>query len=256
MSPGEAGSLSDDFRVLGINEVDKQLVPSLPPGWLALLVGNSGSGAPLLAKQFAQAGVGSSPVMFYTTYERTEDVRRAFDDFGWDAEAVKVVNLSDEYYERVLVRGLDVSSARERGLKFDELSSTSVPPGRFVSFNLTNRMLSDLAAIDTPFRLVLDSLDFFLEVLEPREVTTVARQIRHRCQTLGGQALLTLHTLAHERAMTGLLQDLADVVLELRAEPEGSVYQHWLMIQKVGNHPELTRIVRAEFTNSGWTVKG
>ncbi len=248
--------MPDDLRVLGINEIDKQLVASLPVGWLALLVGNSGSGAPLLAKQFAQAGIGRAPVLFYTTYERTEDVRDAFSDFGWDGEAIRVVNLSDEYYERVLVRGLEVSRARELGLKYADLATPAAAPGRSVSFNLTNRMLSDLAGLDTPFRLVLDSLDFFLEVLEPADVATIARQIRHRCQTLGGQALLTLHSQAHDRSMTGLLQDIADVVLELRAEPEGSTYQHWLMIQKVGNHPELTRIVRAEFSNSGWSVKG
>jgi len=82
-------------RVLGIPEVDRSLWTALPPGWLALLSGHSGSGAPLLAKQFAHAGVGTTPVLFYTTYERTEDVRKAFDDFGWDPSDVKIVNLAD-----------------------------------------------------------------------------------------------------------------------------------------------------------------
>ncbi len=100
-------------------------------------------------------------------------------------------------------------------------------------------MLSDLAGMDSPFRLILDSVDFFFEVLEPHDVTTVARQIRHRCQTIGGQALLTIHSVQHDRAVYGLLQDLADLVFDLRADVHGARYAHTLFTEKVGNRPDL-----------------
>ena len=238
--------------VLGIPEFDDRVGTALPPGWLALLTGHSGSGAPLLAKQFAHAGVGTVPVLFYTTYERTEDVRKAFDDFGWDPASVKIVNLADEYYERVLLHGLEVARAREVGLSLDQLVDPAPKGTAGRSFSLTNRMLSDLAVIDSPFRLVVDSVDFFFEVLEPQDVTTVARQIRHRCQTIGGQALLTAHSIAHDRSVFGLLQDLADLVLELRPEPKIDHYEHTLLLEKVGNRPDLTRIYRAEVGETGW----
>jgi KaiC/GvpD/RAD55 family RecA-like ATPase len=246
--------VSDPLQVLGIPEIDQPIQTALPPGWLALLTGHSGSGAPLLAKQFAYAGVGTAPVLFYTTYERTEDVVKAFTDFGWDPAAIKILNLADEYYQRVLVRGLDVASARERGLSLDQLAEPPRERGGS-SFSLTNRMLSDLAAIDSAFRLVVDSIDFFFEVLEPKEVTTVARQIRHRCQTMGGQALLTAHSIAHDRTVFGLLQDLADLSLDLRAEPREDRYEHTLYIDKVGNRPDLSRIVKVEVGESGWRLR-
>ncbi len=242
-------------RIFAIPEVDTPLWTALPPGWLALLSGHSGSGAPVLAKQFAHAGVGNVPVLFYTTYERTSDVTKAFSDFGWDPAAITVVNLADEYYERVLVRGLDVARAREVGLSLTDLTAPAPSGRRLGSFSLTNRMLSDLAAIDSPFRLVVDSIDFFFEVLAPHDVTTVARQIRHRCQTVGGQALLTAHSLAHDRSTFGLLQDLADVVFELRAEPRQSTYDHTLYLEKVANRPSLTRIWRAVMGEDGWHVE-
>jgi KaiC/GvpD/RAD55 family RecA-like ATPase len=242
----------EDAPVLGIPEIDQPISTALPPGWLAMLHGHSGSGAPLLAKQFAHAGVGRTPVLFYTTYERSEDVKKAFDDFGWDPAEIKIVNIADEYYNRVLVRGLDVARARERGLTMDRLREDA-PHDRFeTTFSLTNRMLSDLAEIDTPFRLVVDSVDFFFEVLEPREVTTVARQIRHRCQTIGGQALLTAHSIGHDRTVFGLLQDLADLSLDLRAEPKDGHYDHTLFVEKVGNRPDLARIARLEVGENGW----
>jgi KaiC/GvpD/RAD55 family RecA-like ATPase len=245
----------DDARVLGIPEVDTVLSTAMPPGWMAVLMGPSGSGAPLLAKQFANAGVGTAPVLFYTTYERTLDVEDAFKSFGWDPSAIKIVNLADEYYDRVLVRGLDVAQARERGLTLDQITVEHPRDRVAPRFSLTNRMLSDLAAIDTPFRLVLDSVDFFFEVLAEAEVTTVARQIRYRCQTVGGQALLAVHSRGHDRASTGALEDLADLVLDLRAEPKGTRYETTLYVEKVRNRPDLQRIARATIGKSGWTVE-
>ncbi len=245
---------TDDGRILGIPEIDGTLSTALPPGWMAVLTGPSGSGAPLLAKQFANAGVGRTPVLFYTTYERTTDVEEAFEAFGWDASAIKIVNLADEYYDRVLVRGLEIAQAREGGLRLDQIT-VDHPKDRVASrFSLTSRMLSDLAAIDTPFRLVLDSVDFFFEVLQASEVTTVARQIRYRCQTVGGQALLAMHSRGHDRAFTGALEDLADVVFDLKAEPKGSRYETTLYVEKVRNRPDLQRIARATIGAGGWTI--
>jgi len=247
--------VSDPQRVFGIPEIDQPVWTALPPGWLSLLSGTSGSGAPLLAKQFAHAGVGDVPVLFYTTYERTEDVKKAFDDFGWDPGEIKIVNLADEYFERVLVRGLEVAKAREGGISLSDLVDEGPQDRALTPFSLTNRMLSDLAKIDSPFRMVVDSVDFFLEVMEPQELTTVARQIRHRCQTIGGHALLTAHSVAHERSVFGLLQDLADLVIDLKAEPRLDHFAHTLSIEKVANRPDLTHIWNAQLGENGWHVE-
>jgi KaiC/GvpD/RAD55 family RecA-like ATPase len=247
--------VSGTQRVFGIPEIDQPVWTALPPGWLSVLSGTSGSGAPLLAKQFAHAGAGEVPVLFYTTYERTEDVRKAFDDFGWDPAEINIVNLADEYFERVLVRGLEVAKAREGGISVSDLVDNERVDRTLTPFSLTNRMLSDLAKIDTPFRMVVDSVDFFLEVMEPHELTTVARQIRHRCQTIGGHALLTAHSVSHERSVFGLLQDLADLVFDLKAEPRLHRYEHTLSVEKVANRPDLTRIWNAELGENGWHVE-
>ncbi|HEY1197425.1 MAG TPA: ATPase domain-containing protein [Thermoplasmata archaeon] len=246
--------MADPDRIFGIPEIDQPVWTALPPGWLSVLSGTSGSGAPLLAKQFAHAGAGPVPVLFYTTYERTEDVKKAFDDFGWDPDEIRIVNLADEYFERVLVQGLETAKAREGGITLGELIDFRPQDRALTPFSLTNRMLSDLAKIDSPFRMVVDSVDFFLEVMEPHELTTVARQIRHRCQTIGGHALLTAHSVAHDRAVFGLLQDLADLVFDLTAEPRLDHYEHTLSVQKVANRPDLTHIWNAELGEYGWHV--
>ncbi|MCI4337171.1 MAG: hypothetical protein L3K17_08305 [Thermoplasmata archaeon] len=240
--------------ILGIPEIDKELVNALPPGWIGLVLGQSGSGLPLFAKQFAQAGAGTTSVRYYTTYERTADILQAFADFGWNVDQIEIVNLADEYFDRVLRRDLEVSRLRERGLTYHDLVDSSQAPAQRRSYNLTNRVLSDLAALDAPFRLVVDSLDFFLEVLDPGEVMTMVRQIRHRVQSLGGQALLLLQSEAHDRRTTGLLEDLADLVVELHSDRRTDAFEQVFAIRKVRNHPEKTRVALARMTPHGLVV--
>jgi KaiC/GvpD/RAD55 family RecA-like ATPase len=244
--------VSRTASVLGVPEFDEPLAEALPPGFLAVLGGGTAAGAPILARQFARAAVGAVPVLYYTTYERSEDLKQAFRDCATDPEALTIVNLADEYYERVLVRGLDVARLRQRGLSLEDLLTDSRPSRAPAPYRLADRMLSDLAGIDAPFRLIIDSLDFFFEVLGPEDVMKVAREVRHCCRAVGGQALLAVHGHRNEAAIGGLLTDLADLVLELRAEPKGDRFEHTLLVEKVGHRPDLARVLPLRLGEAGW----
>jgi KaiC/GvpD/RAD55 family RecA-like ATPase len=241
-------------KILGIPDFDKPLAGALPDGWLGILTGASATGAPILAKQFAAAGVGGPPVLFYTTYERSKELEASFREFGWDPTELKIVNLAEEYYERVLARSLEAARVRERGLTVDDLKAPRSHERALTPFRLTDRLLSDLSSIDAPFRLVIDSVDFFLEVLDPTDVMRVARQIRYRCQSVGGQALLAAHSLRHDSSTAMHLEDLADVVLDFRAEPQGEKFTHTLHLAKAGRRPDLARLIPARLGDSGWLL--
>jgi KaiC/GvpD/RAD55 family RecA-like ATPase len=241
--------------VLGLPELDRELAAALPTGWLALAIGHSDSDTSLFAKQFAHAGAESLPSAYYTTYERTEDVRKTFQALGWAPESVRVANLSEEYYQRVLVRHLEVSRIREKGLKLADLTTAPSSVAEPRPYSLPSRILSDLSELDQPFRLVLDSLDFLLEVLDLPEVLSVSRQIRHRAQQLGGQALLVVHGEIHERRVAGLLEDMADVVVELETRPDGARFEHRIVVRKVRNHPEMRRTCVLRMTEGGLKVE-
>ncbi len=53
----------------------------------------------------------------------------------------------------------------------------------------------------------------------------------------------------------GALEDLADVVVDLKAIPHGRRYEHTLYLEKVRNRPDLQRIARAYVTEHGWRVE-
>lgn len=237
--------------ILGIADVDDQLTRVLPGGWMALVEGEAGSGTQLLAKQFAHAALGASPVYYYTTYERSEDIRRTFTDYGWNADGLTIANLSEEYYAKVLDRDLDVWRARERGLRYAEIVAPSRTAEPTAIPRPTARVLSDLSALDSRFRLILDSLDFLFEVVSEQDLLAVVRQIRRRAQALGGQAMLVIQAGVHDRRSTGLLEDLSDVLLELHAVEQGTSFQPTLTIRKVRNHPEITRRLPLATSPSG-----
>ncbi|MCI4350520.1 MAG: hypothetical protein L3K15_03285 [Thermoplasmata archaeon] len=238
--------------IFNIPEIDEPLTAFLPDGWVALVTG--GGGTHLLAKQFARHGIGRVPVLYYTTHERVADVERAFGDFGWDASGMQVRNLAGEYYDQVLSRELAIARVRERGLTLAELATPTASPVGAPSFDLTHRLIGDLAALDGRFRLVLDSIDFLLDVLPVGEVVNLARQIRYRAQTLGGSACLVLRPEVHDRRTVGALEDLADLILRMSAEPRHDSVDLALVIEKVRNHPERGRYCRLAVGRDGFVA--
>jgi KaiC/GvpD/RAD55 family RecA-like ATPase len=245
-------SAQEDPALFGIPELDSLLLGQLPKGWLALLSGTPGSGLELLAKQFSQAGPPGRPALFYTTSERTEDIRRALKDFGW-RDDIRIENFSDEYYDQVLSKALEVSRFRERGISPQELAqfrleSIEPPPVDFIT-----RVLVQLSTLEEPFRLIIDSLDFFLEQMETASVISLVRQVRARAQRVGGYALLTYHPDIHDAKTTGTLEDIADLLLDVRVKEVGSRNEHYLDLRKVRNHPERTGSVRMVISEHGLT---
>ncbi|MGC2289787.1 MAG: RAD55 family ATPase [Thermoplasmata archaeon] len=243
-----------DEPLLGIPDIDVSLSAYLPPGCLIVVIGTPGSGSHLLAKQFAQAGVGSTPVLYYTTAERTIDSQDAFRSFHWDPEPIRFGNLSEDYYKRVLEPQLEVSRIRERGLRLDDIRNARRSDVSLAPYSLVGRFLNDLASLDSPFRLVLDSLDFLLELLEGPEVVNLVRQIRSRTQLLGGKAMVTVQQASLDSRSNAMLEDVADLGITLRSEPNGATFDHTLEVRKLRNHPERTQIRRLTIDETGFHV--
>jgi len=245
---------TSDEPLLGIPDIDAGLSPYLPPGCLIVVIGTPGSGSHLLAKQFAQAGIGSTPVLYYTTSERTIDSQDAFRSFHWDPDPIRFGNLSEDYYKRVLETQLEVSQVRERGLRLEDIRHARRSDVPLAPYSLVGRFLNDLAGLDSPFRLVLDSLDFLLETLEVSEVVNLVRQIRFRTQLLGGKAMVTVQMASLDNRSSEMLEDVADLGITLRSEPNGTSFDHTLEVRKLRNHPEHTQIRKLQINDSGFHV--
>jgi len=159
----------------GLPALDKALMNGLPVGFTMLVAGTPGSGTELFAKQFATAPGQDEQVVYFATAERDEDIKSAMEDFNWKSD-MKIVNIGNMYYESVLAKKLEVSRARQEGLSTKDLSKLRMKSKQErPEINFLTSLTYEVSKLRPPFRVVIDSLDFFLEYYQDDKGPHAAR---------------------------------------------------------------------------------
>ncbi len=237
---------------IGLEHLDKALMNGIPRGYTILLSGSPGSGTELFAKQFAAAGVGRENVIYFTTTERDEDIIATMKSFGWPTD-IKIVNIGTEYYHKVLEKELLVSKYREEGIPINEIF-TPARKKKEREINFLTKVTYEVSRLKPPFRIVVDSLDFFLNQYERPKVISSLRTIKAHTQYYGGVALLTMLTNVYDTATQSGIEEIVDIILELEMLRTPKGFVKYLLIKKVRNHPEKTGIFRYDVTDKGFTI--
>jgi len=239
----------------GVTALDKALMNGLPKGFTALVTGPPGSGTELVAKQFAGAGVKDENVVYFTTTERDEDVMSTMEDFGWNAE-LKIVNIGNLYYESVLARKLQVSRYRQEGITMKDIlrpeTGVRAPAGSNVNF-LTS-LTYEVSKLKPPFRVVVDSLDFFLEYYAHADVLSALRTIKAHTQHEEGVALLTMLSGVYDTRTQSGVEEIVDCIVELERVRHENEFRRYVILRKVRNHPEKTGLYEYTITDKGITA--
>ncbi|MCK4756922.1 MAG: recombinase RecA [Thermoplasmata archaeon] len=240
---------------IGIQELDKALMDGIPKGYTILVTGTPGTGVELFAKQFAAAGIGTENVTYFSTTERDEDVKNAMKEFGWEQD-IRVVNIGKMYYEKVLAKNLEISRYRQEGLKMkDILQYKAIPADQAYDINFLTTLTYGISKLKPPFRIVLDSLDFFLEYYEESDVLSAMRTIKAHTQHNEGIALATMLKGVFSNRIESGVEDIVDITIELERLRDGSKYKRNLLIRKVRNHPEKTKILSCTIDKKGISAK-
>ena len=240
---------------IGIQELDKALMDGIPKGYTILVTGTPGTGVELFAKQFAAAGIGTENVTYFSTTERDEDVKNAMKEFGWEQD-IRVVNIGKMYYEKVLAKNLEISRYRQEGLKMkDILQYRAIPADQSYDINFLTTLTYGISKLKPPFRIVLDSLDFFLEYYEESDVLSSMRIIKAHTQRHEGIALVTMLKGVYSNRIESGVEDIVDITIELERLRDGSKYKRNLLIKKVRNHPEKTKILSCTIDKKGISAK-
>lgn len=235
----------------GIPALDKALMNGLPKGFTLLLTGPPGVGMDLFAKQFAGAGSKDENVVYFTTTERDEDVVQTMEDFGWKTDLV-IVNIGRMYYNSVLAKGLEVSRYRAEGIRWEDLAKAN-PEGAVRETNLLTTLTYEVSKLESPFRIVIDSLDFFLEYYDHADVLSALRTVKAQTQLEEGVALITMLNSVHEARTQSGVEEVVDGVIELERVRSGDEFKRYLVIRKIRNHPEKTAIRAYDLTKEGIT---
>jgi len=235
------------FTSIGIPALDEHLGGGIQRGSTILVIGTPGSGTEFFAKQFASAG--QEPVTYFTSTERDEDVLIIMREYGWRTD-LKIVNVGSKYYERVLAKKLEISRFRQEGITLADLrrfkEQDSMKEENFLTF-----LSYEISKLNPPFRVVINSLDFFLENYESSEVLMAMRTIKAHTQHSESLTLMTMLKGVHESKIQSSIEDLADVILELENEKLGREFKKYIIVEKVRNRPSMVGIIPCVYDKTG-----
>jgi KaiC/GvpD/RAD55 family RecA-like ATPase len=232
---------------IGIPALDEHIGGGIQKGSTILVMGTPGSGTEFFAKQFASAGL--EQVTYFTSTERDEDVLSLMREYGWRTD-LSIVNIGSKYYERVLAKKLEVSRFRQEGITLGDIrrfrEQDSMKEENFLTF-----LAYEISKLNPPFRVVINSLDFFLENYDSAEVLMAMRTIKAHTQHSESVTLMTMLKGVHDSRIQSSIEDLSDVILELDREKVGHESKKYMIVQKVRNRPAMVGIIPCMFDKSG-----
>ncbi|MBI5001614.1 MAG: recombinase RecA [Euryarchaeota archaeon] len=241
-----------EYAKTGVAILDKALEGGLPRGGTVLICGTPGTGIDLFAKQFAAAASEGENVVYFATSERDEDVMDTMKRLGTKVEP-RIVNIGSLYYESVLAKKLEVSKYRLEGLKMRDImrsdGAASITDERV---NFLTMLTYEVSKLQPPYRLVLDSLDFFLEYYDHAGVLSALRTTRAHSQHTKSLALVTMLQGVYDSRTESGIEEVVDIVLEIERLRSGMDFSRNLIIRKVRNHPEMAGIIPVKITHKGF----
>jgi KaiC/GvpD/RAD55 family RecA-like ATPase len=238
----------------GIERLDEALIDDkgITLGSCVLIEGSSGSGKELLSKQFASAGVGSENVVYFSTDETSDELIDTFEQYRWPTD-LRIVNVGTQYFEKVLSRELQASRFKQEGLSVAELRNLGSYGSTSDQINFVADMTYEISKLRSPFRVVIDSLDFFLQYYDPIEVLSAMRTIKEYAQANGGTVMYTVSEGAHDARIQSQLEAISDIVIQLEVGRMAAEFENRLIIKKIRNHPEKAAVMIYAVTEHGIT---
>lgn len=240
----------------GVKILDESLGGGLPVGFTTLVSGSPGSGMELFAKQFATAGKEKENIIYVSTTERNEDVLSTMKRFGWKQD-INIINIGTRYYEAVLSKKLEVSKYRYEGLTKEDIDALTHGGESEREENFLSNLTYEVSKLEPPFRLIIDSLDFFLEQHQHSEVISALRMIKAHVQHSESLAFFILQKDVYEKRTYSGIEGVVDCIIELDTwveESEESEFKRYILIKKLRNHPERTGILQYSIGDKGITI--
>ena len=253
---------------IGIEALDTFLKGGLPPGFTTLVLAPAGSGAEIFAKQFA-AGAKGQRVTYLTTDESASEVAATARAAGWDFSQVQVVDLQTEFADRMMdvqqqareargddrqagTRRVDARDLVERTHSRDLLKRDApAAPGSAGRSGYLDQLLEPFVRLRPPDRMVVHSLDFFLNLNAVEEVVSAVTALKAANTRQGGLLLLVVAKGAHGANVERRLEILCDCLIELEVTRKGTTFERFFMVRKVKNRSSGIGVSTYDVTPSG-----
>lgn len=260
---------------IGLPALDLFLQGGLPAGYMVLLLAPPGSGAEMLAKQFA-AGSHKGGSLYVTTDESIREIQETAAMAEWDFADVQILDLQTQFSDAVLDaqrvlreserakhsspgRSLDPRRLMEdtaaEPLPFRRSSRTETAAARASDVDYLGRLLDPFNSDKPPKRLVIHSLDFFLNLYPTDQVISTLTAIKAANAKRGGLLLVVLATGAHGTQVERRFELLADCLIELEVNRKGTNFERFFLVRKVKNRSTGNGVSTYTITPHGFNLE-
>jgi len=234
----------------GIKKLDEVLMDGIPEGSSVLVIGTPSSGMELFAKQFA-SGNKNEKAVYFTTSETEDEVKSLLKSYKWK-EDLDIISVSTQYYEKILAKELEASKLKKEGLSVSDIAKLGTFEGR-EDINFLETLTYEISKLKKNYRVVIDSLDFFLERYPSEEVLSAVRMIKSHIHYTKGLALFTMVKDVYDKRIENSISAIADCVIELEIVKIGTGFENRLIVKKVKNMPQKIVTLIYSITDKGIT---
>jgi len=238
----------------GIPQLDEEIKEVFSTGYLFTFMGSPGSGVELIAKQFAATGVDKQDVLYVTTGERENDVRETLKRFGWGTN-MHIMSIGEDFYSSTLSKDINISKSREEGLNLNniiEVTESNLLLEEYFTPNYLTKVIYELSKLTPPMRLVIDSIDFFIEQYEAKNVMPFLRLLRAYALQYEGEILITMTSNMYDKMIENLVENISDAVFVLSKDLIENHFEKKFIIWKIRDHPEKSKIFNYDFKEKGF----
>ncbi len=255
----------------GIGPLDAFMDGGFPRGFTILLLAPTGSGAEVFSKQFA-ADHPDERVLFITTDESEKEVRRTTAEAGWDFSNVDIMDLQTDFASKMLEAQQEKQERDAGAVRFDPRDLVEGTDSRDLMaarrrHNIQTKrqaskrtdylakVIEPLTRYDKPQRVVVDSLDFLLNLYSVEDVTATVQAVKAANAQLEGLCLIVMSKGAHDVSTERRIELLADCVLELQVERKGTTFERFFIVKKVRNRNQCVGVSTYEITDRGFELE-
>lgn len=225
----------------GIAGLDAQLGGGIPRGTTLLLIGEPGNAIPLFSEQFAGGGLDVGDDVHFFEFDRPlAGLRQAVQGF--------VMKGGEGKAQLTMYDGYGPQFGRAPGGRLRDANALPVAPATALQ-----AMLGALQTQNSgrPYRLVVETLSTLARDDNERVMLDFMRNLVYLGQELGGLHLVSLVKGLHSAAFESHMRHLAGGVIEFGAERKGFGIYNYLIVSKMLNVKDPTKILLWKETDKG-----
>lgn len=224
----------------GIAGLDAQLGGGIPRGTTLLLVGEPGNAIPLFSEQFAGGGLDVGEDVHFFEFDRpVTELRKAITSF--------VMRGNEQKAQLTLYDGYSPSFTHSKSMKLREPNAVAVHPAQALA-----TCMGALQQVGgKPYRIVVETLSTLSRPDNEREILEFFRNLVFMGQELNGMHLVSIVKGLHTAELETQLRHLASGVIEFGSERKGFGIYNYLIVSKMLNLKDPTRILLWKETEKG-----